>query len=353
MSTSTRKTISLPTINEVEGYKTMEDLINFLRDQDIGLEDKHFNILREQEIKGRNLLRLNVDKIMSYGLKGGPAETIAELIEKIKGEGQDISIEIIKQLIQSPDQLPHKSDLTNFLNENPPVKIPLAPNLFYQISTTGPDGITEEERDTYFILSTEAECTFLFAKLLGQLIYSPSYEKTEDSYHYLWDCIIKNTLELFGMHSASRNRPDMVVLVRNVCPLRGEEKSRDEAGDPSSELVDKIKDWTYGDAPYIFAYYAIEFDLGRLSDRIRIMNFLRNILNLCPPRDSPEFQTIIRPSGAIIELGYAVKKKFADEDRITHLKEIYGVLRANKVRFCDKLEHASTHSVNLAPRGEQ
>ncbi|CAG8811809.1 12379_t:CDS:2, partial [Gigaspora margarita] len=26
---------------------------------------------------------------------------------------------------------------------------------------------------------------------------------------------------------------------------------------------------------------------------------------------------------------------------------------ANKVRFCDKLEHASTHSVNLAPRGEQ
>ncbi|CAG8734803.1 6409_t:CDS:2, partial [Dentiscutata heterogama] len=70
---------------------------------------------------------------------------------------KDISIEIIKQLIQSPDQLPHKSDLANFLNENPPVKIPLAPNLFYQISTTGPDGMTEKERDTYFILSTEAE----------------------------------------------------------------------------------------------------------------------------------------------------------------------------------------------------
>ncbi|CAG8803119.1 16166_t:CDS:2, partial [Racocetra fulgida] len=160
------------------------------------------------------------------------------------------------QLIQSPDQLPHKSDLTNFLNENPPVKIPLAPNLFYQISTTGPDGITEEERDTYFILSTEAECTFLFAKLLGQLIYPPSYGKTEDSYHYLWDCIIKNTLELFGMHSASLPTLEFDRNT-NKRTSTGEEKSREEAGDPSSELVDKIKDWTYGDAPYIFAYYAI------------------------------------------------------------------------------------------------
>ncbi|CAG8851505.1 20312_t:CDS:1, partial [Racocetra persica] len=38
------------------------------------------------------------------------------------------------------------------------------------------------------------------------------------------------------------NRPDMVLLVRNICPLRDEEKSQDEAGDPSSELIDKIKD---------------------------------------------------------------------------------------------------------------
>ncbi|CAG8545498.1 10533_t:CDS:2 [Ambispora leptoticha] len=66
MSTSTGKTISLPTINEVEGYKTTEDLINFLRDQDIGLEDKHFNILREQEIDGSAFLRLNADKLMNY-----------------------------------------------------------------------------------------------------------------------------------------------------------------------------------------------------------------------------------------------------------------------------------------------
>ncbi len=27
--------------------------------------------------------------------------------------------------------------------------------------------------------------------------------KTEDSYHGLWDSIIKNTLEIFGMHNTS------------------------------------------------------------------------------------------------------------------------------------------------------
>ncbi|CAG8683109.1 6637_t:CDS:2, partial [Racocetra fulgida] len=131
-------------------------------------------------------------------------------------------------------------------------------------------------------------------------------EKNEDSYHYLWDSVIKNTIETFGMHSISlaqlefdrntskrtstgklsnRNLPDMAVLVGNVCPFRGEEKSRNDIGDPSSELVDRIEE------------------------------------------DSPEFQTIIRPNGTIIELGYAVKKKFADKDRVTHLKKIYGVLR--------------------------
>ncbi|CAG8573337.1 16719_t:CDS:2, partial [Racocetra persica] len=147
---------------------------------------------------------------------------------------KDISIEIIKQLIQSSDQLPYKSDLTNFLNKNPLVKILLAPNLFYQISTMGPDSITEEEQDTYFILSTEAEY----------------------SYYYLWDCIIKNTLELFGMHSASLSTLEFDRNT-NKQTSTGKEKSWNEAGDLSSELIDKIKNWTYRDVLYIFAYYAI------------------------------------------------------------------------------------------------
>ena len=54
------------------------------------------------------------------------------------------------------------------------------------------------------------------------------------------------------------NRPDMdILVVRNVCPFRGKEKAEDSTADHSKELTDKFKEWTYEDAPYIFAYYAI------------------------------------------------------------------------------------------------
>ncbi|CAG8729925.1 13189_t:CDS:2, partial [Funneliformis caledonium] len=239
---------------------------------------------------------------------------------------KDITTEIIKLLVQCPGQLPKRSNIADFLNENPPVKIPLAPIHFFQLKTRGSDCITEEERNIYFVPNAKEECTSLFSKLLGQLIYPPSYGKNEDSYHSLWDSIIKNTIEVFGKHNASLqllefdrntskktatgcNRPDMVVKVRNVCLFRGEEKCPEGVGDPSKELTEKIKGWEYGDAPYIFGYYAVgtfvtfvtmhkpitksnnkrkqsvyskriaEFDLGRLSDRIRIMNFLRNVLS--------------------------------------------------------------------------
>jgi len=35
------------------------------------------------------------------------------------------------------------------------------------------------------------------------LIFPPSYGKNEDSYHDLWDSIIKNTMEIFGKHNTS------------------------------------------------------------------------------------------------------------------------------------------------------
>jgi hypothetical protein len=47
-----------------------------------------------------------------------------------------------------------------------------------------------------------------------------------------------------------------ILVVRNVCPFRGKEKAEDSTADHSKELTDKFKEWTYEDAPYIFAYYA-------------------------------------------------------------------------------------------------
>ncbi|CAJ0845693.1 6313_t:CDS:2 [Entrophospora sp. SA101] len=139
------------------------------------------------------------------------SRTSISLVNKIKGEiqaSEDITVQIIKQLIKSLDQFPHKAHLANFLNENPPVKTLLAPNYFSNL-------------------------------VLTDNLSSPPHI---DSYHELWDSIIKSTMETFGMHSTSLS--------------------------------------------------TLEFDCC-------ILPF---IVNLCPARDSPEFQTIIRPNGTIIEL---------------------------------------------------
>ncbi|CAJ0913062.1 15919_t:CDS:2 [Entrophospora sp. SA101] len=129
----------------------------------------------------------------------------------LEKSSEDITVQIIKQLIKSLDQFPHKAHLANFLNENPPVKTLLAPNYFSNL-------------------------------VLTDNLSSPPHI---DSYHELWDSIIKSTMETFGMHSTSLstlefdccNCPDMVVLVKNICPFRGEEKSQEEEGDPSNELT--------------------------------------------------------------------------------------------------------------------
>ncbi|CAG8579474.1 12231_t:CDS:2, partial [Cetraspora pellucida] len=62
MSTAGEKVLS--TADEVRRCKTKEQLIEFLGKQDLGLENKHFDILRGQEITGRNFLSLNVDELM-------------------------------------------------------------------------------------------------------------------------------------------------------------------------------------------------------------------------------------------------------------------------------------------------
>lgn len=148
--------------------------------------------------------------------------------------------------------------------------------------------------------------------------------------------------------------------MRNICPFRGEEEAEYSTADSSKELTDKFKEWIYGDAPYLFAYYATglfvtfviltesksvnvgssnkrtrsevnseticDFNLGEFSHRIRVMNLLRNILKLCPARGTPDFLTLYQPNGTIVELGYHVMKIFREERSVNHLKEIYATL---------------------------
>jgi hypothetical protein len=101
-----------------------------------------------------------------------------------------------------------------------------------------------------------------------KVLYPPRTGTTEDSFHQFWDDLINDSVELFCPERVSRDRntnhfafsgnlrPDLIGSVRQKWALlRAEEKSPYTAGDPRTELLEKLL-WTYHGLPYIFAYFA-------------------------------------------------------------------------------------------------
>ncbi|CAG8839669.1 38666_t:CDS:2, partial [Gigaspora margarita] len=172
------KIISLPTINEVEGYKTTVDLINFLRKQDLGLDDDDFKIIYDQKIIGSEFLVLRVDELMQVGFKLGPAKRIVGLIEKIKGEGQavkhkksDLYFEIMDQ-ISNPSKWAKEwtknskqKDGILFRNHRPANASDIPIQFYHQvfekfINFARDCQISEEERELVLELASEMSGVF-------------------------------------------------------------------------------------------------------------------------------------------------------------------------------------------------
>ena len=64
----------------VKDFNT-EELIEYLKKKNLKLEESHFKILRKEEISGLAFLDTTKEDFWSYGLKAGPATTLAKFIE--------------------------------------------------------------------------------------------------------------------------------------------------------------------------------------------------------------------------------------------------------------------------------
>ncbi|CAG8797314.1 31452_t:CDS:2 [Gigaspora margarita] len=81
-TTSSEKPV--PTLAEfVRKYDT-EQLIKFLRENDLQLNDAHFEILRNEEVNGRAFLNSTKQDFIDYGLKGGPAKMLTDFAKEVK-----------------------------------------------------------------------------------------------------------------------------------------------------------------------------------------------------------------------------------------------------------------------------
>ncbi|CAG8698767.1 1086_t:CDS:2, partial [Ambispora gerdemannii] len=84
--------IPLPSVEVVDQKWKKADVINFLQEnQDkLDLEDDDIDIIKKNRVSGPAFLELTLEKLLAspYKLPGGPAEVIANLVNKIKGEEQ-------------------------------------------------------------------------------------------------------------------------------------------------------------------------------------------------------------------------------------------------------------------------
>src|SRR4051794_35390584 len=69
----------------VENWDT-ETLINFLKEQNLRLDDDDLGILRKQKVDGQAFLELTEEKLLAspYNFPGGPAIKLAKEIKAIK-----------------------------------------------------------------------------------------------------------------------------------------------------------------------------------------------------------------------------------------------------------------------------
>ena len=83
----------LPSVEEVNKWSPVQ-VINFLESKkdELFLYDKHIEVIKDQEVAGRDFLKLTLETLTQkdglFVLSYGPAERISSLINKIKGKGQ-------------------------------------------------------------------------------------------------------------------------------------------------------------------------------------------------------------------------------------------------------------------------
>jgi hypothetical protein len=75
---------SIPSIGELENISRTRDLINRLKESNLGLTDDDFEVLKYHKINGRTFLLLTEEKLESRGVKLGPVLNIIYSINKIR-----------------------------------------------------------------------------------------------------------------------------------------------------------------------------------------------------------------------------------------------------------------------------
>ncbi|ETL94768.1 hypothetical protein L917_07341, partial [Phytophthora nicotianae] len=291
--------------------------------------------------------------------------------------------------------LPLLGELAEFVEHELPVKITLheqiRANWLAKKKTATP-----ELMDKLFRIDNTEPCVEFLYQIGSRVVESVDPGDTKYSFVSFWDDLIRHVLNFVSIGKSDRNtsrsestgRPDYLFIVDSVCVFRGEEKAPGEQMEtPRRELFEKLV-WSYGDAPYLFGYAAVRYevrlyaitrvhddvdaielgvyDLKHLEGRCRLLlailnvaRLLRSLASACPESARDEYRAISRDQGIriLLEPSRVVKcfPKALFQRAKDHVEAVYKVLEEHAIPNVDRLDHADKNTMRLIfkPRGQE
>ncbi|ETM47996.1 hypothetical protein F441_22449 [Phytophthora nicotianae CJ01A1] len=250
--------------------------------------------------------------------------------------------------------------------------------------------------DKLFRIDNTEPCVEFLYQIGSRVVESVDPGDTKYSFVSFWDDLIRHVLNFVSIGKSDRNtsrsestgRPDYLFIVDSVCVFRGEEKAPGEQMEtPRRELFEKLV-WSYGDAPYLFGYAAVGYevrlyaitrvhddvdaielgvyDLKHLEGRCRLLlailnvaRLLRSLASECPESARDEYMAISRDQviRILLEPSRVVKcfPKALFQRAKDHVEAVYKVLEEHAIPNVDRLDHADKNTMRLIfkPRGQE
>ncbi|GBC14895.1 hypothetical protein GLOIN_2v1695250 [Rhizophagus irregularis DAOM 181602=DAOM 197198] len=293
-STSVAGNETVALADEIKKYKT-EALIDFLRkEEDLGLNDDDFEIIRKRKIMGRDFLKTSKEEFEHCGLEMGPAKRLADFAKeckdkKLKAFSSYLSLsEVLAEYgldSDGIDSIPLFSPPTYEIQDSN--KVALHGRDFGQYGTLQPDSL-EAMRNEYVVALLHASIHIVMDITDKELSMRPQYGIVGEESRGRVDFAIKEAEDLICITEDKQHKVP-VGIAQNIKQL----KSACETNKRKRKRGDDDFDYLYGIVTTGRDWHFLLYSPGKIykaSDTAYSIEFIKKALD----PNSEEYQSLCK-----------------------------------------------------------